>query len=505
MNNPIKAEIFFTILFLLINIFPSNAKVIPHQPHGVPVSQDFRVWVNDNEVFTGQTGDKMFRYSFCVFDFDEPVNIRVKAKRGIKWLEVLPSILKTEYRTIDDFTFEIKLENPEDLTVFLNNDKKNVLHILTNYPEQELPNPHEKDVLYYEGGKTYEIGVLDLKDNQTLYLESGARLKGMIRIKDVKNVKIMGRGMIDGANNITNCSGRDCDDPWRLIYIDNSENIKIEGITLFNSLKWTVHSYSCRKLYIDNINILNWNYGSDGIDISSSQHVKITNSFFRTNDDCVALKALSLSPNAYFPNPRIKNPNLENILVEGCTAWNMPYGNPFEIGFELRCEKVKDIIFRDCDVIMQDDRGAVITIHNSDNAVVENILYEDIRIENADLCSNSKLIDLAILYSAWSYDRFTDNDSIAKYKYNDSWDNLLPVMPGKEKFHASHRGQIRNIKFKNIQILDGGLPYSVIQGFDEDHIVDDITFENITVQGEKLNNAEQLKLFTQFSKNIKFK
>ena len=63
-------------------------------------------------------------YSFCAFDFDEPVNIRVKAKRAIKWLEILPSILKTEHRTIDDFTFEFKLEQPEDLTFFLNNDKK---------------------------------------------------------------------------------------------------------------------------------------------------------------------------------------------------------------------------------------------------------------------------------------------------------------------------------------------------------------------------------------------
>jgi len=491
-------------LFLMIAL-PSLAKIIPHQAHGIPVSPDFQVWVNNNEVFTGQAGSRLWSYSFCAFDFDEPVNVRVKAKRAIKWLDILPSILKTEHDIIDDYTFEFKLEKPEDLTLFLNNDKNNVLHILTNSPEQERPNPDDKDVLYYKGGETYEIGVLDLKDNQTLYLESGAKLKGMVRFIDAKNVKIMGRGMLDGGENKASCHGRDCDEPWRMIYMDNSENIKIEGITIFNSLKWTIHPYSCKKLHIDNINILNWDFGSDGIDVCASQQVKITNSFLRTNDDCVVLKSLSLSPDAYYPNPRIKNPNVEDILVEGCTAWNMPYGNPFEIGFELRCEKVKDVIFRDCDVIMQDDRGAVFTIHNSDNAVVENVLYEDIRVENADLCTNSKLFDLAILYSVWSYDRFTDKDSIAKYRYNDSWDNLLPVLPGKEKFHASHRGQIRNIKFKNIQILDGGLPYSVIQGFDKDHLVEDITFENITVQGKKLNNAEQLKLFAQFGRNIKFK
>jgi hypothetical protein len=45
---------------------------------------------------------------------------------------------------------------------------------------------------------------------------------------------------------------------------------------------------------------------------------------------------------------------------------------------------------------------------------------------------------------------------------------------------------------------------SLNDGLFNSHIVEDITFENITVQGKKLNNTEQLKLFTQFGKNIKF-
>ena len=504
MKNSIKIATLMLSLFLLSATL-SIAEVIVHQAIGIPESKDYQVWVNNNEVYTGIAGGRMWPYSFCRFDFDEPVTIRVKALRAIKWLDVLPSILEIEHKTIDDYTFEFKLEKPEDLTFFLNNDKRNVLHILTNYPEKERPNPSDKNVLYYKGGETYEVGVLDLKDNQTLYIESGARLKGMVRMKNVKNVKIMGRGMIEGTDNKSTCSGPECDEPWRMIYMENSENIRIEGITVFNSLKWTIHPYACKNLEIDNINILNWNFGSDGIDVSACQQVKITNSVLRTNDDCVVLKSLSLSPDSYYPNPRIKNPDVKDILVEGCTVWNMPYGNPFEIGFELRCDRVGDIIFRDCDVLMQDDRGAVFTIHNSDNAVVENVLYENIRVENADLCTSSKMFDLAILYSVWSYDKFNDKDSIAKYRFNDSWDNLLPVLPGKEEFHASHRGQIRNIIFKDVQIIDRGLPYSVIQGFDKDHLVEGVVFENITVNGKKVENEKQLKLFTQFGKNIKIK
>jgi hypothetical protein len=88
---------------------------------------------------------------------------------------------------------------------------------------------------------------------------------------------------------------------------------------------------------------------------------------------------------------------------------------------------------------------------------------------------------------------------VQKYRYKDYRDNLLPVFPGKIEFHASNRGHIRNINFKNIQIPDGKFPYSIISGFDEDHIVENVTFENITAQLMKISNEKELKLFRKFS------
>jgi len=327
----------------------------------------------------------------------------------------------------------------------------------------------------------------------------------MVRIKDAKNVKIAGRGMIDGTDNKSRSNDRFTNEPFRLIYMDNSENIRIEGITLYNSLKWTIHPYACKNLEIENINIVNWDYGSDGIDISACQNVKVRNSFLRTNDDCILVKSLSLGPQMYYPNPRHKNPDVKDVLVEGCTLWNMAYGNAFDIGFELRCDRVGDMIFRDCDVLMQEGRGAIFSIHNSDNAMVENVLFDNIRVENADQAYSHKLCDIAILFSVWSYDKFTDREMIRKYRYQDAWDNLLPVLPGKEEFHALHRGHIRNIHFRNIQVLDGKLPYSVINGFDADHIVTNVTFENISAQGRKLTNAKELKLFSKYAEKIEIK
>jgi hypothetical protein len=468
-------------------------EIVQHRPPDIPESKDYQVWVNGTKIFTGQTGDRRWNYSFCAFDFDKPVTVRIKFARDIKWLDIMPSALKIRHTSIDDNTFEFELPGPKKITILINNDRKNTLHILTNHPEKDPPNPDDKNVLFYKGGKTYNIGTLNLKDDQTLYLESGARLKGMVRIKDAQNVRIMGRGMIDGTDNGEPSGGPDSNDPWRLMYMDNSQ------------IKWTIHPYACRDLEIDNINIVNWDYGSDGIDISSCQNVTITDSFFRTNDDCIVLKAISFADKMYYPDPRIKNPDVKDILVEGCTLWNMAYGNAFDIGFELRCDRVGDIIFRDCDVLMQEGRGAIFSIHNSDNAVVENVLFDDIRIENADQAHSHKLFDVAILFSMWSYDKFTDPEMIAKHRYNDAWDNLLPVLPGREEFHASHRGHVKNIRFRNVKILDGKHPYSVVNGFDQDHIVDGVIFENISVNGKKIKNAKDLKLFSKYAENIQIK
>lgn len=493
------------ILWALFTVIPVNATIVSHRGPEVEASRDFQVWVNGDEMFTGQAGDRRWQYSFCAFDFDRPVTVKVRFSRSIKWIDIMPSILGIEHSLIDDHTFEFVLDRPKKITSLINNDRKNALHILTNLPETNRPDPNDKNVLFYRAGKVYDVGVLDLKDNQTLYIESGASLKGMVRVRDAEHVKIMGRGMIDGTDNKSRGGGRFDNKPFRLIYMENARDVKVQGLTLFNSLKWTIHPYACQNLEIDNINVLNWNYGSDGLDISACQGVKVKNSFFRTNDDCIVLKSISFAKEMYYPNPRIKNPDVKDVLVEGCVLWNMAYGNVFDIGFELRCDRVGDIIFRDCDALMQEGRGAIFSIHNSDNATVENVLFDDIRIENADQVHSHKLFDVAILFSVWSYDKFEDPEMIARYRYNDAWDNLLPVLPGTEAFHASHRGQVRNIHFKNIQILDGKHPYSVINGFDEDHIVDNVTFENTSVGGKKIAHVKDLKLFTKYAENIEVK
>jgi hypothetical protein len=107
-------------------------------------------------------------------------------------------------------------------------------------------------------------------------------------------------------------------------------------------------------------------------------------------DDCIAIKSMGRDEPAA---------DCEDIEVEHCIFWNAAWGNALEIGFEVRSDYVRNIVFSDNDIIHV-QMGAVFSIHNSDSATVENVLYKNIRVEDA----RQKLIDLGIMRSLWSLD-----------------------------------------------------------------------------------------------------
>ena len=54
-------------------------------------------------------------------------------------------------------------------------------------------------------------------------------------------------------------------------------------------------------------------------------------------------------------------------------------------------------------------------------------------------------------------------------------------------------------------MLDGKFPLSVINGFDESHLVENITIENISVQRKKIGSEEELKLVSKYARNIQIR
>ena len=141
------------------------------------------------------------------------------------------------------------------------------------------------------------------------------------------------------------------------------------------------------------------------------------------------------------------------------------------------------------------------SIHNGDYATVNNILYDDIRVEDA----RHKLIDLGVFISQYSLDRHPDEKERTQRYLHGAWDGVQDAQfYGKEK-HARYRGKIKDITFRNIQIIDGKIPFSLICGYDDEHNIENITFENLRFYGRKIKNPNAAKMYLDFADNVKFK
>ena len=284
-----------------------------------------------------------------------------------------------------------------------------------------------------------------------------------------------GRGILD-ASQLTR---------GRLVRLWRCQQIDIEGITILNSPGWTLVLLDCDDVVIHDLRQVCWRTGSDGIDLVGTSHVRIRDCFLRNNDDNIVVKSFSVDPRTYYSQPG-PGRDVTDIVVERCVIWNMPWGNALEIGFELRCNTVNTITFRDCDLIHV-DRGAALSIHNGDQATVENITYDNIRVEDAP----HKLIDLAVFWSQYSTDKPATEDERAHQYMDGAWDGVLRVPPGQEAAHAGSRGHIRNILFRNVAVTDGQFPYSILFGYDAQHPVENVRFEGFTIHGRPIRSAKE--------------
>jgi len=452
-------------------------------PEEINSSAYYQVQANNENVFVYDSPVA----SYAMFDFQGTADVTINAYRDVKWVDVRPSSLKIRPEFMDS-TIHITLTKPCLLSIELNGEFSNhPLFLFAGEPEIKVPDKNDTNVIWFESAKIHKPGIIEIKSGQTVYIEGGAVVEGIIHAENASDIKILGRGILDGTtNNEIRGESR-----YRFIHLQNCKNISIEGIVLEDSHSWQIVPINCDNVSIRNTKILSDNGSDDGIDIVRSRNVKIEKCFIRTKDDCIAIKTVYDYP------PEI---NTENVEVTGCVFWNAAWGNGLEIGFELRSKYVRDIIFNDCDVIHVED-GAVFSIHNGDQSVVENVRFENIRVEDA----RQKLFDVAIFLSQYSVDRPSDSQERTRRYLNGAWDGVLSVTPENKEYHSQYRGYIRDVIFKDIYITDGLLPFSIFCGFDEKHQVENITIDNLVVHGKKITTLDEAKVYTEFTKNLQIR
>jgi hypothetical protein len=439
---------------------------------------------------------------FALFELAHPAEVELRTGFDVRWVDVRPkSAGVTATIGPDHNTVRLRMTRPVPLTLEFNEDLTRAVHLFAYAPEIQPPRAGDPGVRFFGPG-IHEAGQIELRDGETLYLAPGAWVMGTVRSVGTKNIRICGRGVLDG----TEIGGPDTalvvqpgTIPFRnLIYFQDTEGARIEGITLFNChhphwspLFGTVFVTTSTGTRISGVRILNpsLNYCDDGFDIVSSSHVLIEDVFVRTRDDCIAVKNMA-------------DRDTHDIAVRRAIIWDMlDGGNGLEIGFEIRGHPVHDVRFEDIDIIHV-ERSAAISIHNGDTGAVEDITYDDIRVEDAP----HRLIDFAVLYSQGSVDRPSDDaENTRRLDVAGAWDGLLRFTPEERAERARFRGTIARVRVKNMRIIGGGLAYSVIAGFDDIHGIQDVSFEGLSYLGRPILNPAEGRFAIEHAANVVFK
>ncbi len=148
----------------------------------------------------------------------------------------------------------------------------------------------------------------------------------------VDHLRITGKGTLDGngapfwkefydrRNADRKTTNLNVERP-RLAFIQNSHDVKIDGITFKDSGFWNLHLYRDQQVSVDNCRftaphgpVPDHAPSSDGIDVDSSQDVSIGNCFFSVGDDDIALKG-SKGP---FAMQDKDSPAVERIHIHDC-------------------------------------------------------------------------------------------------------------------------------------------------------------------------------------------
>lgn len=325
---------------------------------------------------------------FAGFDILKTSEIEVEVLDcDIETVEIRPLAKAISFKQ-DGNKISFRLSEPVSVTVEINGYHE-ALAIFADPPF--VYEPHENDIYFAAG--IHHAGLIVPKSGQRVVFERRAIVYGVIYMKDSDNVQIIGRGVLDSSpyrrNNDTNgTDGHEVTEALKKLDITprdvqyagsftayNCRNLVVDGVIFVDSPLWTVIVRNgCNNVLINNIKIIGqWRYNSDGVDICASNNVVLQNSFIRSYDDCVVVRA---------PHLDGETGGCSDIIVRNNTLW-CDWGKNLEIWSGKFDSIIKNVVFEDnylihvaCNAISID------TWYGSDSITVENISYDRIYVEH---------------------------------------------------------------------------------------------------------------------------
>ena len=451
------------LVLLQLVAYPVAAAVVLYPaPKEEPLSTDYQVSIGERtvDVYTARVLDPPFAgkewdfggpYSFCNFDTEGPVEIRIRSKKSLRNIVIRPAIHGSKSRLEDDNTLVLSL--PGSCKMSLEPDgKKGPLLLFANPLEKDPPKQGAPNVIYFGPG-VHKPGKIVLIKDQTLYLAGGAVVKAGVQAEG-DNIRISGRGILDGS-----------DWEWRqgptaCVVMIHGTNVEVSGITIRGAPHWTIVPRESQNVTVRNVKICGSRVqNDDGINPCNSQEVLITDCFIRTDDDCVALKGLDL---------RGPNSNVERITVENSTLW-CDRARIFLLGHESRAPFMRKVTLRNLDIIHFSMTAFL--FEPGEEMRLEDVSVEDVRVNGE---GQGELIRL-------------------KPVVNQYMRNQVP-------------GHVSKVSFRNLNVSGKPGPYRVqLSGADENHDIQDVSLENLNILGVTLDKASDRLQVGQYVTNVQFK
>ena len=448
---------------------------------GLPQSLDCRLTVAGRDVFVHRTDVA----DFAMFALAGKVEVQVEWKREVKSAVVRPLARRISPK-IAGRVVRFSVDGPGPLSLEVNDDIRRPLFLFVDPPETNALNAGSPGVRYFEGGKIHDAGEIRLNDNETLYLAPGAVVRGTIRAANVRGVRILGRGILDGRLRTHKA---------KFVSLQECRDVELRDLLVLGSYGWTLVPSLSSDITLRNVKVFSWRDNDDGLDICGCRNIEVDGCFFRTKDDCIAIKAPS--------GDRAGKFDVDGVRVQRSVFWNAEWGNAMEIGFELRTARIGNIVWSDCDVI-REEKGAVFSIHNGDWAEVADVRFEKIRVEDA----RAKLLDIRVGLSIYSSDcpeRYHRRNPQRQPTGDGQWVPLAKLTAAERAGVAGNRGRIRGIRLDDIELLGETIPKSSIIGFEDVGGVEDIVITGLRHKGQPLDDAAAARIEGPAAPNVLFR
>ncbi|MBC7887862.1 MAG: hypothetical protein H7Z13_08225 [Ferruginibacter sp.] len=377
-----------------------------------------------------------------------PVSKNIQLKPGGKTVEMTP-IQAGQYSVERSGTSQFK---------------DDVLFLFANRPETSRPRPADPKVIYLKAGIHQQH--IDLKSNQTLYIEAGAVLFGSINIWDAKNVRIMGRGTVVyyGPQSELFDFGWKNQKNWHPLTTRNVQGLTVGGITFVGrSRTWSIQMHTTFDAVFDNVKVIAvnpQNMNGDGFDWYGGGRTKITNSLVRSMDDCFAF----FTPNSsldMWAMAKNTDGEVKDILIENCVLWSS-LANVYRVGFNGQALRTDNIVMKNSDII--------------------HISKGEWHAPNSVICAVSP------------------NNKGKAFHANFRFEHVRFEEPAALLGLQNEEAQFRNIVFKNITMNGEPVP-SLVKS-----TVANLTFENVILNGKLVTEKAGVpfKLITKEIKNLAF-